>query len=612
MDSGGADNREAMFNMFAGVSRYARRYKWTIALLVFGLTFESLYDVALRYSLKFVVDTAVVSKDFTALVYILLVLAAGAVLFNFVVIGCDYMWARTGGRIINDLRADMFRHLQALPVGYHKRQSAGDLMARFNADVAQIEEGMILALPMAAMGIVEIVLTLALMAFLHPLLCSLAAAGIVVSLMIPQLIQGAAVKASFQLRREEGHMIGFLQENLTGQSVIKAYSLEAHASRDFGGRLDKLLHIFARANFLAYLVSRVPSLTFLLLQLVVLGVGGWLAIQGRITVGDLVAYQALLIGLNMAIFNLTWMIPSFIQATAGWQRIREILDEPLGIADVPGAQDLTNLDAGIELDKVRFSYPGSKEPALQRVDLKIEPGEYVVFVGRSGSGKSSIINLLLRFYETTEGEVRIGGMNVRDITMSSLRAKIGLVSQDITLFDIPVAENIRLGNLDASEEEIMAAAKSAEIHDHIVTMPEGYDSLAGPGGSKFSGGERQRVALARALVRKPAIMVLDEFSSALDPTTEADILKTIERLKGTCTIISVTHRLSMAEAADKVVVMRRGRIVEMGKHDELLAKNGEYARLWKRSANENTAAEKAGERAADDAAAAAPPSGRGA
>ena len=385
-------------------------------------------------------------------------------------------------------------------------------------------------------------------------------------------------------------MVGYLQENLTGQSVIKAYSLEAHSSRDFGLRLDRLLTVFARANFLSYLVSRIPSLTFLLLQLVVLGVGGYMAINGKITVGDLVAYMALLIGLNMAIFNLTWMIPSFIQATAGWQRIREILDEPVGIADVPDAKPLGELTAGIELDHVRFVYPASNEPALHNVSLQIKPGEYVIFVGRSGSGKSSVINLLLRFYEASSGEVRIGGMNVRDVQLSSLRANIGLVSQDITLFDMPVADNIRLGNLDATQEEVEAAAKAAEIHEHIITLPDGYATMAGPAGSRFSGGERQRIALARALVRKPAILVLDECSSALDPTTEAEILRTIEHLKGTCTILSVTHRLSMAETADRVVVMRRGRIAETGKHDDLLAKAGEYARLWKRSLTETAPA----------------------
>lgn len=579
-----------MRDMFFSIAGYAKKYRMVVFLLFGSLLLESMYDVGVRYALKFVIDKAVVEGDMPALMAILLALAAGAIIFNFVVIASDYFWAKIGGRIINDIRFDMFRHLQSLPVGYYRRQSAGDLTARFNADVGQIENGMVLAFPMAMAGVAEIVMTLALMLFVHPILAGIAALGILISLLLPRIIQGKALDASFVLRREEGRMMGFLQENLGGQSVIKAYSLENHSAKDFSKRLDELLTKLARANFLSYMVSRLPSLSFLMLQLVVLGVGGYLTINGHITVGDLVAYQALLIGLNSAIHNLTWMVPSFIDATAGWQRIREILDEPLGIQDREGARDLSRLTNSIDVEKVSFRYPSAEVPTLTRVDLKINAGEYVVFVGRSGAGKSSIINLILRFYEVTEGKITIDGQDLRDVTLASLRSQIGLVSQEITLFDMPVKENIRLGALDATDEDVIAAAKAAEIHHLIMSLPEGYDTHAGTAGARFSGGERQRIALARALVRKPAILVLDEFSSALDPTTEAEILQTIEKLKGTCTILSVTHRLSMAEAADKVVVMRAGKIVELGKHEELIAKRGEYSRLWKRAASEERGA----------------------
>lgn len=583
-----------MREMFVGVSRYALRYRSTLLILFAGLVFESLFDVAVRYSLKFVIDKAVVEGDLYALGAILGGLAIGAVVFNSVVIGCDYIWAKTGGRILNDIRFDMFNHLQRLPVGYYRRSSAGDLTARFNADMGQIENGMVLAFPMALMGIVEIVVTLALMLFLHPLMCAIAAFGILISLLIPRFVQARALDASFVLRREEGRLIGHLQENLGGQSVVKAYGLESHMATDFSSRLDQLLIKLARANFLSYLVSRLPTLSFLLLQLVVLGVGGWLAINGRISVGDLVAYQALLIGLNSAIFNLTWMIPSFIDASAGWRRIREILDEPLVIKDNPNAVAIGRFSDTIDISNVNFQYPNSQAPSLKNVNLQIKAGEYVVFVGRSGAGKSSVINLIMRFYEASEGKITIDGVAVSDATLASLRGQIGLVSQEVTLFDTSVRENIRLGDLEASDEDIIAAAKAAEIHDLIMSLPDGYDTMAGTAGARFSGGERQRIALARALVRKPPIMVLDEFSSALDPTTEAEILKTIDRLKGTCTILSVTHRLSMAEHADKIVVMRAGRIVELGKHEELLDKRGEYARLWKRAASEEKTVEKTG------------------
>jgi len=584
-----------MWDMFKGVSRYALRYRLLVGMLFAGLTFESLYDVAVRYSLSFIIDKAVLEGDLGMLVFIIGLLAIGAVLFNAIVIGCDYIWARTGGQIINDIRQDMFDHLQHLPVGYYRRNSAGDLTARFNADVGQIETGMLLAFPMAVMGIVEIVATLVLMAFMHPLLFLIAAIGIIISLLVPKAVHNRALDASFVLRREEGRLVGYLQENLSGQSVVKAYGLEAHSAKDFSHRLEELLHKLARSNFLSYLASRLPSLVFLLLQLVVFGIGGYLAIQGQITVGNLVAYQALLIGLNSAIFNLTWTVPSFIDAAAGYQRVREILDEPMQIKDKSSAIALPRLSQNIVFDKVSFQYPAAEVPAVNNIVLDIKAGEYVVFAGRSGAGKSSIINLLMRFYEVNEGQIRLDDTDIRDGTLGSLRGQMGLVSQEVMLFDAPVRDNIRLGNLDASDEDIEAAAKAAEIHDLIASLPDGYDTLAGQGGSRFSGGERQRIALARALVRKPAVLILDEFSSALDPPTEAEILRTIRHIKGTCTIIAVTHRLAMAEDADRIVVMKGGKIVEMGVHPELVNKRGgEYARLWRRGPEEKPPAPKPG------------------
>jgi ATP-binding cassette subfamily B protein len=365
--------------------------------------------------------------------------------------------------------------------------------------------------------------------------------------------------------------------------VIRAYGLEAHAARNFRRLLDELLAVLSRATFLSYLLSRLPSLTFLLTQLAVLAVGGWLAINGQLTVGALVAYQALLIGLNNAVYNLTWTLPSFVDAAAGWQRVREVFDEPMGIADRPGAEALPPFATAIEFENVRFAYPDAKTAAIEGLNLRIDAGDYVALVGRSGVGKSSIIGLIMRFYEVSEGRVLIDGRDVRDVTLASLRRQVGLVSQEVMLFNTTVRENIRLGSLDASDADIEAAARAAEIHEFIMSLPEGYQTDAGVAGSRFSGGERQRIALARALVRRPAILLLDEFSSALDPTTEAAILKTITRLKGTCTIIAVTHRLSMAEDADRVVVVRGRRVVESGSHAELIAReSSEYSALWRR------------------------------
>lgn len=565
---------------------FVRPHRVVVVILFIGLCLESLYDVAIRFSLKFVIDSAVVEQDITALVTILSILAVGALFFNALVIGCDYLWARVGGQIINNMRMALFRHMQNLPVDYYKRRSTGDLTARFNADAGLIETGIILGVPMAVMGLVEVVASLAIMAWLHPVLFFIALFGITLSLLAPRLVHGRALDATFALRREEGRMAGFLQENISAHGMVKAYALEGHTSKLFGSQLDVLLKKLARANFLNYLVSRLPSLTFLLLQLVVLGVGGWLAIQGEITVGALVSYQALLIGLNTAIFNLTWMIPTFIDAAAGYRRVEEIFEERPSIVDEANATILPPLSQGITFDGVRFGYAGDQAPLFEDLSFRVNKGEFVSFVGPSGAGKSSILNLVLRFYDPSAGRIAYDGHDLRTVTQASLREQIALVSQDVMLFDVSVRDNIRLGALDASEEDVERAARAAEIHDPIMALPEGYDTPVGQGGSRLSGGERQRIALARALLRKPAILILDEVSSALDAATEAEILETIKALKGSCTILCVTHRLAMAEASDRILVVKGGRVAEQGHHRELLTLGAEYAKLWAASRGE--------------------------
>jgi ATP-binding cassette subfamily B protein len=570
-----------MKDMLISVVRYAMTYRRTLMFLFVGLLFESVYDVFVRFSLKFIVDSAILGQDFDALAAILIALGVGAVILNFVVIGCDYAWAKTGGRILNDIRRDMFARLQDLPLEYHRRRATGDIVARFNADMAQIETGMVLALPMAMMGLIEVLITLGVMFFLNPMLCAISAIGIIVSLLIPRFIQGRALDASFQHRREEGAMAGFLQENLAGQPLIKAYRLEGHASATFARRLDVLLARMTRANFLSYLVSRLPNLSFLMVQLTVLAAASWLAMRGVITIGDVVAYQALLIGLNSAIFNLTWMLPAFIDASSAWRRIREILDEPLAPNAVGSTQQLPAKALGIIFERVSFTYPGAGYPALRELTFEIRAGEHIAVVGRSGAGKSSVVNLLMRFYEANAGLVRAGGTDVCELSLDSLRGRFALVSQDVFLFDLSVRENIRLGKLAASNEEVEAAARAADIHDKIIALDHGYDTIAGPNGSSFSGGERQRIALARALVREPSVLILDEFSSALDPATEASILRTIDALRGGCTIISIAHRLAVARSADRIFVMREGSVVETGAHEQLVAAGGVYADLWR-------------------------------
>ena len=282
-----------------------------------------------------------------------------------------------------------------------------------------------------------------------------------------------------------------------------------------------------------------------------------------ISVGTLVSYQVLLLGLHSTILNFTWGLPYLIDGVTGLQRINDILAETPEVQEAPGAIDLPHFQSDIYFDNVSFSYSKDRG-GVKNLSLKIRQGDFAVFVGQSGAGKSTIVNLLTRFYDPDKGRILLDGVDLRDCTIRSLRSQIGLVSQEVILFNGSVRENIRMGYLEASDEEVEAAAKAAEIHNFILTLPQGYDTPVGDRGGQLSGGQRQRIALARALVRNPAILILDEATSALDPATEAEIMTTLERIAKKCTVIVITHKMAHALRADVMFVMDKGCLVVSG------------------------------------------------
>jgi len=370
-----------------------------------------------------------------------------------------------------------------------------------------------------------------------------------------------------------------LEESIAAHAVIKAFDLQGIMLAGFGRRLAILFRSTVRSSLLSGLQGTSLSGSGSILLIIAIASGATLAVRGQLSVGGLVAIFDLLWFIVNNLHVLSKVVPPIQRAAGGMRRIQEVLDAPEDVVDAPGAQPLPPFARAIEFRDVSFRY-GDKSASLTDVTTTIGAGESVMVVGPSGSGKSTLLGLLLRLHDPTGGTILVDGRDLRMATQVSFRTQIGVVFQDSFLFDLTLRENIRLGRPDASDADVEAAAREAGIHDFIAALPAGYDTLAGGGGgSALSGGERQRVALARALVRRPAILLLDEPASALDAQAEAALNRTLEQIARGRTVIAVTHRLTPSSA--RLLVFSGGRLVEDGRHDQLLALGGVYAELWR-------------------------------
>lgn len=567
-------------SLFRSMWPYIRPYWATSLILLLGLLIESGFDALMRISSKYLIDEAIIPRNQRLMIIILGALGGGAVFSAASALGCDYLWARFGTKVMNLLREEIFVHLQKLSMTFYARSRTGDLMTRFTTDLDAVESALVYALPAGILAIGSLVLSAFFLFHIEWRLALITVAGLPFCFLAQKLFGKQAIEADVRYKQAEAGLSSVLQENLSAQAVVKAFGLQEKMISMFRVKLDLIFSTGVRSNFLTYLFQRMPNVTAELLSLVVIGIGAVLCFRGSMTVGSLMAFQILLAGMNASVAAFTWVIPLFISAAGGMTRIRQILDQqPLRESDELLIE--SSLDSDIEFQNVCFQYAKDRR-GLENVKALLPRRSRVAFVGTSGSGKSTMMALLMRFYDPDKGSVNIGSRDIRSISLESLRKKIAVVFQENFLFNISLRENIRLGNLEATDEDIVEAARQAEIHDYIVSLPKGYDSPAGERGSRLSGGQRQRIAIARALVRKPQILLLDEATSALDPATEASINATLDRIGRGRTTISVTHRLASVVNVDQIFVFDQGHLLEQGIHDELVRKGGKYAQLWKK------------------------------
>ncbi len=558
---------------------YLRPYRMQSLLTFLTVLPGVAFIVAQPILFRVLIDEAI-SKENSQFAVLLL-----AVLFTLLAVNAladlaqKYLVAKLVVSIINDLRFKLFTHLQNLSQSFYARSQVAELMAHYTSDLDAIERALMIEVPYALSYLLIISVGMSAL-FAIEWRIALLSLVLVPSLLIGPKFVGPLADRADKVRQKDATLVtSIAQENLSAQMVVKVFGLQNLALANFQESLEQLNHSGVRVGFLSGLQGGVLTASGFSILVLAMTVGVFLTLSHQLTVGALVAFTELLWWIVASVQQLSGIVLPFRYAASGMQRIQKLLAQESHVIDAPDATLLPPFTHEIRFNNLNFSYIG-ETMNLKEVNLTISAGQSVAIVGPSGSGKSTMVSLLLRLYDPTQGSVTIDGYDLRQVSQASLRVQIGVVFQESFLFNTTIRENIRFGKLGATNEEVEAAALAAEIHDFVLTLPQGYETKVGERGGLLSGGQRQRVAIARAILRNPAILILDEATSALDLQTEAAINETLRRLVVGRTVITITHRLASVVDADSIAILKDGKLIEQGTHEQLLSQNGLYYQLW--------------------------------
>lgn len=566
--------------VIGAAARAWRRYPALAAGALGALVIQQLFFTGFAYSLGVITTDVTGAKPASALVPLLILLGVGFVIAATSTALGERAAARAGASIVNGVRRDLYSHLTRLSPAYFLTTSQSKVITRFTDDLKKVEQGYVKGFLDTAVLVISAAITVPLLFALDWRLALITFALLPIVIAVVDRFLPRASQASDALSTSETDIVGAVEDTMRAHEVVRTFHLEKVLERRFDGILAVNHRRSVRARGLFALLGKSASLGALLVQVVVIVVGAEFASRGLISIGALVAFITVLAVLAKNVYDFAKDdLPLLSEAARGAAGVDELLSAPVVVRDPEDGTQLPSVRGEVSFDRVSFGY-APDQPVLHDVSFEVPPDTSVTIVGTNGSGKSTVLSLLMRFYDPQFGAVRIDGHDLRKVTQQSFRSQMSVVLQGNFIFNDTIRENIRIGYPEASDEETQAAAKHAQLHDWVMSLPAGYDTVVGESGARLSGGQRQRLAVARALIRNPRLLLLDEVTSALDPATEASLNDTIARIGEGRTVISVTHRLATAQRAQMILVFDRGVLVERGTHDELLAAAGTYRSLW--------------------------------
>jgi len=558
---------------------YLSEYRLQIILVIILTVGNTLLSLAAPYLQGIAIDQFIIGGDRAGLVRIIILIAGIYILGGLASIGSGYVMASISQKSLKKLRKELFEHMETLSLGFFDTHPAGDLMSRLTNDVDAIG----VAISNNVTQLISSAITLiGILIVIFSLNAWLALASLIVFpiMVILTALIGGRTRENFRgLQMNLGLLNSTMQETITGQRVVIAFDQQESVNRKFTQMNNSVKDIGIKAMTYAMLVPPLVGILSNANIAIVAGVGSYMAIKGMVTIGVIAAFITYSRRFAEPLRHFANLYNNILSALAGAERIFEIIDTEPEIKDIDQAISVYDFDGEVKFEKVNFSYiPG--QMVLKEVSLKAEPGQTIALVGPTGAGKTTIVNVLTRFYDIQEGKITIDGMDIKDIKKDDLRRQLGIVLQDVFLFSGTVMENIRYGNSEATDEDCIAAAKLANADSFIRRLPKGYETDLSERATNLSQGQRQLLSIARAIIADPAILILDEATSSVDTRTEMQIQQALLNLMEGRTSFVIAHRLSTIKNADKVLVIRDGEIVERGSHEELLSKRGFYYNLY--------------------------------